>query len=676
MTRYETRLLATVALRAMHAFARNPSVGNHLAHWLRRNAPGPDWGADLCVLTDTPLCAAEWSDIQTRLEQKIQRHKRARPDALARNCAELSSYLGLSGTETEIFALAARVARGEPFQALIDTLVDDARMPVDRTVAILTGQGTAAVRKAMHPAGKLISAGLISRDQDRHSHYGLEPSSRLINAMQPPARGLEDILNGVFAHPQAPDTQWQDFEHLGEARNFASRLLRGALRGRARGVNMLLHGPPGTGKTEFCKALAAQLGVQLFAIGESDDEGGEPTRFERQTQLRLGQSLLAGRKDALVLFDEMEDLLAQPLQMLLGPRQRSGSKIHLNRLLENNPVPTLWTTNQISDFDPALLRRMTFTIELSPPPQHVRARVWQRLSRKHRLKIDPEMQAKLAREIEDPPALAANALRAAKLAGGRRKDLDLAVRASARAIRGGRDPAPVPATETRFNPHLTQADTDLDAILERLGAPGAPRAVSLCLSGPPGTGKSAFARHLAEAMDLPVVQIRASDMISPYVGETEAKIAAAFAKARDNGTFLIFDEADSFLATRAMAHRSWEITQVNEMLTWMESHPLPFVCTTNMPDRLDPAALRRFTFRATFGPLTTAQRASAFREFFGIDAPNGLDALHMLTPGDFAVVAKRARVLGIRGARELLVELEREQQAKPGARAPIGFRHA
>ena len=674
MTRYEILLLSSAALRAMRAFPRTSNAGSHLLNWFTGSPLSSD--GDL-TRTDTATTAqAEWAAMQAQLEHQFKRHKRVRPDALARNCDALSGYLGLSDPEAEIFALATRTARGDPFDRLLDTLVDDARVPVDRAIAILTGRSTSVVRKAIRPNGMLITAGLISREQGRHSNYGLAPSPRLLNAMQPPARGLEDILHGVFVHPDAPDTQWQDFEHLGDARDFTARLLQGALRRGAAGVNLLLYGPPGTGKTELCKALAAQLGAQLFAIGESDDDGDEPTRFERQQQLRLGQSLLSGRKDALVLFDEMEDLIAQPLQALFGGRRPSGSKVHLNRLLENNPVPTLWTTNQISDFDPALLRRMTFTIELSPPPQHVRARVWQRLSRKHRLKIDPEMQAKLAREIEDPPALAANALRAAKLAGGRRKDLDLAVRASARAIRGGRDPAPVPATETRFNPHLTQADTDLDAILERLGAPGAPRAVSLCLSGPPGTGKSAFARHLAEAMDLPVVQIRASDMISPYVGETEAKIAAAFAKARDNGTFLIFDEADSFLATRAMAHRSWEITQVNEMLTWMESHPLPFVCTTNMPDRLDPAALRRFTFRATFGPLTTAQRASAFREFFGIDAPNGLDALHMLTPGDFAVVAKRARVLGIRGARELLVELEREQQAKPGARAPIGFRHA
>jgi len=177
-------------------------------------------------------------------------------------------------------------------------------------------------------------------------------------------------------------------------------------------------------------------------------------------------------------------------------------------------------------------------------------------------------------------------------------------------------------------------------------------------------------------MGLPVVQKRASDLIGPFVGQTEAQIADAFAAARQEGAFLIFDEADSFLASREGAQRSWEVSQVNEMLTWMESHPQPFACTTNMADRLDPAALRRFTFRATFLPLSVGQRELAFGQFFGQAAPRGLAALDLLTPGDFAVVAKRAGLLDIRKPTDLMAELEREQTAKPGSSAAVGFRNA
>ena len=53
------------------------------------------------------------------------------------------------------------------------------------------------------------------------------------------------------------------------------------------------------------------------------------------------------------------------------------------------------------------------------------------------------------------------------------------------------------------------------------------------------------------------------------------------------------------------------------MLTWMESHPLPFCCTTNLMDRLDPASLRRFTFNVKFDYLDPSGIALACARFFG-----------------------------------------------------------
>ena len=186
----------------------------------------------------------------------------------------------------------------------------------------------------------------------------------------------------------------------------------------------------------------------------------------------------------------------------------------------------------------------------------------------------------------------------------------------------------------------------LPALLDRLVRPGADRAVSFLLSGPPGSGKSAWVRHLAERMGLQVLQKRASDLLDAFVGGTERNIADAFAEARDTNAFLVFDEADSLLLDRADAVRSWEISQVNEMLTWMEQHALPFACTTNLPDRLDRASLRRFLVKVRFDWLTQAQARLAFRRFFGLTAPPQLDGLRTLTPADFALVRRRAAMIG------------------------------
>jgi SpoVK/Ycf46/Vps4 family AAA+-type ATPase len=176
-------------------------------------------------------------------------------------------------------------------------------------------------------------------------------------------------------------------------------------------------------------------------------------------------------------------------------------------------------------------------------------------------------------------------------------------------------------------------------------------------------------------MGLEVVQKRASDLMSKWVGDTEKHIAEAFAEARDAGSFLVFDEADSLLADRHSAVRSWEVSQVNEMLTWMESHPLPFACTTNFGEHLDPATLRRFVFKVTLDYLSSEQVEAAFRRFFAASPPPGLARLAALTPGDFAVVRRKADALGQLDEPERLAEMLRtEHDAKPGRPRPIGFR--
>ena len=166
---------------------------------------------------------------------------------------------------------------------------------------------------------------------------------------------------------------------------------------------------------------------------------------------------------------------------------------------------------------------------------------------------------------------------------------------------------------------------------------------------------------------------RASDLLSPFVGGTEANIAAAFGEAREAGSVLLFDEADSLLLDRTDAQRSWEISQVNELLTWMDRHPLPFIAATNYPQRLDPAALRRFVFKIELRALSEAAARRAFERFFGQPAPAGLGEVGGLTPGDFAVVKRQLRYREAAGPGEILALLEAETKAKPERVVKIGF---
>jgi SpoVK/Ycf46/Vps4 family AAA+-type ATPase len=350
--------------------------------------------------------------------------------------------------------------------------------------------------------------------------------------------------------------------------------------------------------------------------------------------------------------------------------QPPTSKVFLNRTLEQAPVPVIWACNEIGWMDSATLRRMTLVVRMPVPDAARRAAIWERVLDQEALTLPPGTANALATSWPVPAGIAAGSARAARLAGGGLAELELALAGVAEAVGLVRtaDAPPVPA----FDPTLTVCADDLDVLCARLARPGAPRAWSLCLSGPPGTGKSAFAHYLAAQLALPVLQKRASDLLSMWVGGSEKAIAAAFAEARAEGAMLLIDEVEALLFDRGAAMRAFEVSQVDEMLTWMERHPLPFVCTTNLPERLDSAVPRRFTLKLRFGALDSARAALAFRRILGGVPPGALP--EGLTPADFAVVRRKADLLGELRPTVLAEWLAEERAARGSARAPIGFR--
>jgi len=480
-----------------------------------------------------------------------------------------------------------------------------------------------------------------------------------------------ELIDALAGRRQQARLAAEDFAEQAEPLRLLVRLLAGALRRGAAGVNVLIHGPPGTGKTELARTLAAEVGASLYAVGEVDPDGEEPSRADRLAALRRAQHLLARRGDALLLFDEMEDLFSEAA-IFAGRGDRAGaSKIFVNRLLEGNKVPTIWTSNAIDAVDPAHLRRMSYILKLGYPNPRARARIVARVAEAEgmaeaRTGLDTLLPAE-----EGTAGLARAALRGAALAGGGAEDAEAVGRSLILGLRGGRALAPAPSGAVDLD--LYEADRSIAALIDRIAAPGAPADVSLLLTGPPGTGKTALAACLADRLDRPLVVKRASDLLSSWVGGTEARIADAFAEAREAGSVLLFDEADSLLLDRAGAQRSWEISQVNELLTWMDLHPLPFVAATNFARRLDPAALRRFVFKIELGPLSPARAARAWTRFFGGAAPVALARISGLTPGDFAVVARQLRFAGAAPAADVLALLEAEARAKPEPAAAIGF---
>jgi AAA+ superfamily predicted ATPase len=575
----------------------------------------------------------------------------------------LADALDLAAEERTLLLLTTAMERG-PLTRSLAKLVEAEALDMEALVGTLTGLAPHMIRTA-----EVVRLDLVARwtNKEGKVEFGLcWAFERLLDAR---AGQHESLIDGLLGRRQTARHTLADFPAQRREADLAIALLRGALDGGARGINILIHGPPGTGKTELARTLAAALGEPLHAVGEADSDGDEPSRFDRVAALRLALRTLEKRRRALLLFDEMEDLLGETRIESDGRvRQRAGSKLFVNRLLEDNVVPVVWTSNSIADVDPAILRRFSLSIRMDFPGIAHSPAMLGRVSSEEQVAVDPALAA-LAARAPETASLFRVAARAAALAG----DASSANRFAGSILGAMRGEAFEPRAPRTFDETLLAADADLPALFARLAREGSPVDFSLLLTGPPGTGKTEAVQALAQRLGRPLQVKRASDLMSKWIGETEKAIARAFADARQQGAMLFFDEVDSLLADRQGATRSWEVSQVNELLTWMEEHPLPFAAATNHAARLDPASARRFVFKVEMRTLDEARARRAFAHFFGRPAPVLLDRLGGLTLGDFAVVARQLRFLEAQDDAALIERLRQERAARPAMPQAIGF---
>ena len=466
----------------------------------------------------------------------------------------------------------------------------------------------------------------------------------------------KQIKNILLGSNLKSDLKWNDFDYLKKERDIFLNILTSAVNNKTKGINILLFGSVGTGKTQLSKLVANKAKIDIYSVS-AEIMDKEATRTDRLNDLVSKQTILSKMDNSCILFDEAEDVMNRGFSEF-----GSASKAYLNTLIEETPVPIIWTTNNIYNVDPAFLRRMTYTIEFEKLSEDVRLNIWKRTLRKNKLKVDNKRLVELNKNYDISPSLITNAVNTTKLINGSQDDFEMFVENLARVVTKKKNVKKKKEFEmNEYNDDLVNTDLDIKDLTSKIKSCGKLN-FSLCLYGEPGTGKSLYARYLAKELGLDVILKRASDLMSKYVGETEQNIANAFAEAKSKKAMLIFDEADSFLQNRNNAVRNWEVSQVNEMLTWMESHEYPFVCTTNLLDSLDEASLRRFTFKIKFDFMTKQQVNNSFEHFFGIKNAN-VD-VKGLTAGDFATVKKKADFLRINELSELCKMLEDEVKVK------------
>lgn len=656
----EAQLLRATVLRLAGGLEgpRLAMLARGLWGWLAEH--GASIGATVAELPDDSD-AARGEAVRTALAALKQVRGGRRPTPLDRRMTWLGDALALDPVDRALAGAYARVSLFDAWRDLLEAL-GMSRWLEPKTAAALIGIHPTEAEERLEPGAALYRFGLITADHDGDRR--INPFLRRIARMS--ATDPATLTRRMLPPAPASTLDWADFAHLGPLTDVTLAATRAAA-AQGRGVNILLHGAPGTGKSEFARALAGEAGLCAVFAGLADDEGGEPSRYERLAHLSVLRALTRGQSGGdrrhLLVVDEADDVLT------LGRDDRGQrSKLWLNRLVEEVATPTVWIVNEPELLGPAIVRRMTLALGFDLPPPAVRLRVVERAAAAAGLTLDPQA-AHGAAAVPAAPAVLANAVAAVALAGTPAQLPDVALELN-RAL-GAREPGTA-RRPLNYDPALAQADRDLGVLADRLA--GAPwRTWSLLLSGPSGTGKSAYARHLAERLGIGVEERRGSDLLDPYVGGTEAKIAAAFRDAGRAGALLLIDEADDFLFDRRRAERSWESAMVNEMLRAMERQAGPFVATTNLADLLDPAAQRRFTLHVRFRALTPGRAAALFAATFGRALPAGTEPLDALTPGDFAVVSDRARLLGEADPAVLVRELRAEAEARGHGGGRAGF---
>ena len=583
-------------------------------------------------------------------------------------------------------------------------------------IAEVAGVKATEVGEALRAGSRLERIGMVENLISEHNITDLADLMKVSEKLPPVLmREYRDQaeLMAVFTRPSAKSQLTiDDFSYVKDDVDVLCRLVGNAVARKEAGVNILLYGPPGTGKTELAKVVAQAASLELYEVEYADREGNSLSGRDRYRSLQIAQVFLKGSAHAALLFDEVEDvfppisneaaqILARADQIAAPSTGSVNGKAWVNQILESNTVPTIWVTNRIEQIDPAFRRRFAYHLELKSPPPGAREGVVRKTL--EGVAVSDAFVAKLTSRKGLTPAQIRTAVRFAGLASvpeasgevvmktGQdatavvasplEKLIERQLKNADLALGTRPDAAPARRMVTQYDLSMLNIESryEVPRIVEALKARGHG---ALCFYGAPGTGKTALGEHIATALEKPLIIKQASDLMSKYVGETEQQMAAMFREAEAEKAVLLLDEADSFLMDRRGAQRTYEVTEVNEMLQGMERYNGIFICTTNLLDRLDQAALRRFTFKIKFKPLTGVQREKMFVvEALANDASlltaeirGQLALLDQLCPGDFAAVKRQAVILDSElGAIEFLEQLQAEHRIKPEVRENRGM---
>lgn len=412
-----------------------------------------------------------------------------------------------------------------------------------------------------------------------------------------------------------------------------------------RGV--LLHGPPGSGKTLIARAIASE--VKAHFIHVNGPEIIHKFYGESEAKLREIFEEAQRRAPSIIFLDELDAIAPKRASVSGDVEKRVVAQLLalMDGLVSRGEVVIISATNLPEAIDPALRRpgRLDREIQVNVPSASGRLRILEIHSRGMPLAEDVNLV--WLSEIThgfvgaDVEALCKEAGMLALRDALKEADYDdsevVAAHTTIRLEHFTRALRAVEPTATRElsieRPHVRWediggVDSQREAVLSALLLPRRwpqvfakaqiPPPHGFLLAGPSGTGKTLFARALATEMGLKLITVTPALLFSKWVGESEKALAQVFRKARQaSPCVLFFDELDALVPVRtARAELDGGVADRLTSQFFAELDELTavgqtvLIAATNRPDLVDPAVVRpgRFGFVVTFAPPDTAGR--------------------------------------------------------------------
>lgn len=603
------------------------------------------------------------------------------PEKMQQNAAVLQECLRLSSFETDVLFFLLLIQANPLLKEAINffDFTNKGIHLLGEIIAWLFDVSFTEVMKVISPEGKLVNCGVLTLNS--YSSADAEDLFEVFhnNDLNQYIWGTvtkKKLFSQYLIQTEPSVLSLKDFNFLPAIPNIILPFLKQNASNPRKGVNILLYGPPGTGKTELSRLLAKESGLKTFEPSLSTSGSGSKSRWENW---QVASSLLSSASDSLLAVDEAADLFNEGIQKSYTLRT---NKAFINKCLEENQTPTIWMTNSIAGLDPAMIRRFTFVLEVPNPPLRVLKELTHQKLGKF---LDEKELTRLTKSNFLSPGIISQAAEILETLSMISLNLSskVAMEIITEKLKAQGLPKLPPIENDQsylYDPDLTNSTLDLKKIAEGVKRAGSAK---ICIYGPPGTGKTAYAKWLAKYLEKPLIIRKASDLLDCYLGETEKIIAQAFENAQRDDAVLLLDEVDSFLRDRTLSSHSWEVTQVNELLTQIENFEGVFIATTNLMDLLNPAALRRFDLKTKFDFLKPEQAKKLFKKYSSQLRLQGslaevlaeLEDLEKLTPGDFAAVYRQFKFRTEKTNKTFFEALKDEVRIKGngGAVRKIGF---